>query len=323
MWINKVREIGFSVCIPCFNSVDRIEATLAHLQRQEVPEGLLWEVIVVDNASTDDTEDVARGIWREDKAADLRVVHESKAGLANARLCAFEASQYEFVAFVDDDNWLSETWVAQIFEFMSGHPYVGACGTKAVAHFGAPKPSWFDDYAVLFAVSPPDWKSEDVTEARGYLWGAGLTVRYSAWSELKAKGFQFLCTGRIGLSLVGGEEVELCMALKDAGWRLYYNAEVSLVHYMPAARLQEAYLLRLIQGINRSNVLLEHRRGWYGPEGIATGIRSGRLWQTGAAIKAFFIATLKRWLGKQSVGTRASQFGALGRLAGFIEIKNH
>jgi len=318
-----MREIGVSICIPCFNSGERIYATLEHLQHQEVPDGFPWEVVVVDNASTDDIDNVAYAIWRHNEATDLRIVHEPKAGLANARLRAFEESQYEFVVFVDDDNWLSEDWMATLYEFMVGHPDVGAYGTKSVAHFGAPKPSWFDDYAVLFAVSPPDWKSEDVTEARGYLWGAGLTVRYSAWSELKAKGFQFLCTGRIGRSLVGGEEVELCMALKDAGWRLYYNAEVSLVHYMPAARLQEAYLLRLIQGINRSNVLLERRRGWYGPEGIATGIRSGRLWQTGAAIKAFFIATLKRGLGKKSVGTRASQFGALGRLAGFIEIKNH
>ena len=54
---------GISVIICCYNSVERIEPTLQHLYAQKGLPTTEWEVILVDNASTDNTASVATGIW--------------------------------------------------------------------------------------------------------------------------------------------------------------------------------------------------------------------------------------------------------------------
>ena len=54
---------GVSVVIPCYNSSKLLPETIAHLARQNVPEHINWEIIIVDNASTDDTAETAAAIW--------------------------------------------------------------------------------------------------------------------------------------------------------------------------------------------------------------------------------------------------------------------
>src|SRR5439155_12302864 len=82
---------GISVVVCCYNSAQRLPATLGHLAAQEVHEGLDWEIIVVDNASTDETSRAAHAAWPAPPTcggypgAPLRVVFEPHAGLSNAR----------------------------------------------------------------------------------------------------------------------------------------------------------------------------------------------------------------------------------------------
>src|SRR5687768_534263 len=116
---------GVSVVICTHNGAARLPAVLSHLaaQQAEVP----WEVVVVDNASTDDTAQVATRHWQA-QAAPLRVVSEPQLGLSNARRRGLDAAAYPIVAFVDDDNWLAPDWVATAARLMAQLPDVGALG---------------------------------------------------------------------------------------------------------------------------------------------------------------------------------------------------
>src|SRR4249919_3030237 len=60
---NREKNHGISVIICCYNSSDRLAQTLEHLSRQIVPRQLSWEILLVDNASTDDTAEKALAIW--------------------------------------------------------------------------------------------------------------------------------------------------------------------------------------------------------------------------------------------------------------------
>ena len=71
---------GVSVVICCHNSAKRLPETLAHLAAQDVPVGTPWEVIVVDNCSTDGTSEVASRTWASRMTVPLRVVREERAG---------------------------------------------------------------------------------------------------------------------------------------------------------------------------------------------------------------------------------------------------
>ena len=54
---------GVSVIVCCYNSAERLPETLKYLSMQNVPENMPWEIIIVDNNSTDSTNDVAMEIW--------------------------------------------------------------------------------------------------------------------------------------------------------------------------------------------------------------------------------------------------------------------
>jgi len=65
---------GISVVIACHNSSKRLPQTLEHVKQQNVPEHVQWEVIIVDNASTDNTAQIAQSIWGCLQGVSFRIV---------------------------------------------------------------------------------------------------------------------------------------------------------------------------------------------------------------------------------------------------------
>jgi glycosyltransferase involved in cell wall biosynthesis len=249
--------MNVSIVICCYNSASRLPQTIQHLLAQEVPKSLLWEVIVVDNACTDDTAQVARTLWPGDAQAKLRVVSEPEPGLSNARRKGFEEAQYDLLSFVDDDNWVAPNWVRLVSEIMSAHPEVGALGGRTKAVFEDEPPWWFECFQQQFVVGEQQEKTGYISFDRGYLWGAGLTIRKSAWKGMVARGFQSLLSGRKGQILVSGEDNEISHALILSGWKLYYDSDLCLRHFMASNRLNWNYLRKLNRGHGITRVGLE------------------------------------------------------------------
>lgn len=250
-------SLGVSVVICCHNSAARLPQTLAHLVAQQMTATPVpWEVIVIDNGSTDQTAAVARQLWPTVQPAPLRVVDEPQGGLIHARLRGLAAAHYELVSFIDDDNWVSPHWVVTVSALMSHQPDVGACGGWNSIVSDCPLPAWFERYQASYAVGEQGSGSGDVTVTRGYLWGAGLTIRKAAWQQLLAAGFCPKLVGRRGTALLGGEDSEICYALRLAGWRLWYDRGLQLQHYLPIHRLEWCYLRQLHQGTGSAFVVL-------------------------------------------------------------------
>ncbi len=245
---------GVSVVVCCHNSAERLAKTLGHLAAQQIRTGVQWEVVVIDNASTDGTSSLALACWPTNAPAPLRVVSEPRLGLTYARRRGFDEAKYEVVSFVDDDNWVCPDWVEVVSEVMCTRPHVGACGGLSEAKCEIEQPWWFDDFKECYAVGSQG-KEGDVTWSRGYLWGAGLTVRRPAWESLKSLGFQFLLMDREGPTLQSGGDLELCLALRLAGWSLWYEPKLRLIHYLPASRLQWAYLRQLVRSFGSAGII--------------------------------------------------------------------
>jgi glycosyltransferase involved in cell wall biosynthesis len=246
-------RLGVSVVICCYNSCQRLSQTLAHLAAQQVRESVQWEVIVVDNASTDETSQVALTSWPVEASAPLRVVYEPQLGLSYARYRGYLEAKYEIISFVDDDNWVCPEWVQLVSEIMSQHPELGACGGLNEAKCEVTPPEWFEQYKWCYAVGAQGQEVGDITCTRGYLWGAGLNIRKSAWQQLLSNGFRTRLSDRQGVALTSGGDSELCMALHLAGWRLWYEPRLRLYHYVPAHRLEWGYLRRLCRGFGRAS----------------------------------------------------------------------
>lgn len=245
---------GVSIVICCYNSAQRLSRTLAHLAVQQVSKTLKWEVVIVDNASRDNTVDVAFKTWNTVGAAPLRVVPEPRAGLVFARNHGLAEAKHDIVSFVDDDNWVCPQWVQSAWEVMNEAPDIGACGGFSEAVCEVKPPSWFEDHSASYAIGPDELRRGDITNTRGWLWGAGLSIRKSAWQQLVANGFSSLLIGRQGRKLGSGEDSELCLALRLAGWRLWYDPRLRFQHFLPARRLEWVYLRRLHRGFGISTV---------------------------------------------------------------------
>ena len=245
---------GVSIVVCCYNSAQRLAPTLAHLAVQQLSKTLKWEVIIIDNASLDNTGDAAYRIWNAVRAAPLRVISEPRAGLAFARTRGLAEAKYDIVSFVDDDNWVCPEWVQLVWGIMNEAPEIGACGGLSEAVCEIKPPSWFKDNDASYAVGPRGLTRGDITETRGWLWGAGLSIRKSAWQRLVSDGFCPLLIDRQGEKLGAGADSELCLALRLAGWRLWYDPRLRFQHFLPVQRLNWRYLRKLHRGFGASTV---------------------------------------------------------------------
>jgi glycosyltransferase involved in cell wall biosynthesis len=268
---------GVSIVICAHNSRTRIQPTLAHLARQVIPDNLAWEVILVDNGSRDDTVQVAQQEWRG--SVPLRIIHEPRLGLSYARECGIAAAQYDIISFVDDDNWVCADWVARVSNIMTVHPEVGACGGYLEAVFEVPPPPWFEACSRPgFALGAQGATSGDITDSRGYLWGAGLSIRKQVLMHLQQHGFTSLLIGRQGGAVTGGEDLELCYALRLSGWRLWYDEGLHAYHYMPASRLRWDYLRKLHRAMGASEAVLSQYSIAFAPPGRSKLSKFARAW---------------------------------------------
>jgi glycosyltransferase involved in cell wall biosynthesis len=246
---------GVSVVICCYNSAPRLPLTLEHLAAQVTSNGLDWEVIIVDNGCTDNTARVARAHWTRD-AVPFRVVSESRRGLTNARMRGLNEAHHELIVFVDDDNWLADDWIQTAAELMSEKPDVGACGGQVEAACEELPPTWFEQQKPSYAVGTQGGQDGDITWSRGELWGAGLCVRKSAWQLLTECGYRSFLTDREGNALSSGGDSEICLALRIAGWKLWFTPRLRMHHFIPREKLNWKYLRRLHRGFGASHIQL-------------------------------------------------------------------
>lgn len=234
------------------NGATRLIETLRHVMNQKVDSQICWEVLLIDNASTDNTGQLAKEIWRLN--VPLRVVTEPKLGLMNARMTGFVSSKYEFVSFVDDDNWISPNWVQLVYEKFIEYPDAGAIGGGSEAVCETIQPAWFEQYKSGYGVGEQS-ESEGEIPANKLLWGTGA-IRRSAWQAVLDKKFEHKLVGRKGRSLGAGEDREIMFMLLFSGWKLYYFPALHFQHFIPTNRLKWKYVCRSARGYGHSEIII-------------------------------------------------------------------
>ena len=165
-------------------------------------------------------------------------------------------AKFEFLAFVDDDNWVARDWVRTGYSIICSDEGLGALGSIRALACEGPRPKWFGKFHESYAI----FTERDLDRVQGhlqYLATAGLCIRKSAWQTLLQNGFESQLTSRVGQNLMGGEDVELTSALRLSGWKLAVDRRLRLRHFMPAHRLKWAYLRRLSRGQGASATLLD------------------------------------------------------------------
>ncbi|GAA4303359.1 glycosyltransferase [Nibribacter koreensis] len=243
-------ELGVSVVICTYNGARLLPKTLMHLARQQVHENIKWEVLVIDNASTDNTQVVICDVWADGKSAvPLTVLYQPTPGLSHARHMALENARFEFVLFCDDDNWLAPHYVNTAYNLMARYPHIGMLGGRGELVFESKAPLWARGHG-MFANGPQAKASGQVPN--NVVYGAGCVLRKSAYDKLLKANFRPLLLDRQGICLTAGGDYELCYNMALAGYSIWYEDRLRFKHFMPNGRLSWAYTLRLIKEGARS-----------------------------------------------------------------------
>lgn len=246
--------VGVSFLICTFNGVALIAKTLAALAHQRPAGYVQWEVVLVDNACTDGTADLAQRVWKElGEPAPLHLLHEPRPGKQYAQELGIGQLRYRYACIVDDDNRLASDYLQVGYELLESNPGIGIVGGKSIGTFEGQQPEWFPVFQHCYAVGPQiDYVSgkfkslADGNVGRNVLWGAGMFVRTAVWQKLRAAGFRSLFSGRQGMgNLTAGEDDELCYAALLLGYEVWYSSRLVLHHHMAATRLNEDYRDRL------------------------------------------------------------------------------
>jgi glycosyltransferase involved in cell wall biosynthesis len=251
-----IEGLSFLVCT--YNGAKRLPETLRYLAAQKVPSGTPWEVLVLDNASTDNTTEIALRHQSIFKPDGLRVISVPESGKSNAIVRGIREARYGVISIIDDDNWVAADWVERVNGIFAQHPEISYCGGRSDAVFEIPAPAWLEPIKAFYAIGSQFPANGEITNAAGaLLWGAGSTMLTSAAQKLLDDGFSFRLTSRKGNQLTSSGDTELCFAMRESGCRFWYDDALVLQHYIPKTRLVWSYPLRLLQGMGRSSVVLE------------------------------------------------------------------
>lgn len=165
---------GVTIILCTYNGEKRLPKTLEFIARQSFKTQINWELIVVDNASTDNTAKVAAAEWEkyDVKNVPITILKETRPGKIYALEQAFNNARFDYSIICDDDNWLKEDYTEIVYNTLEGDEKIGAVGGKGIAIADAPGlPEWFFKYEDGYATGEQGIQSGDVTD-RKYLWGA-------------------------------------------------------------------------------------------------------------------------------------------------------
>ncbi len=259
--------VDFTIAIPTYNGAKRLPQVLDKLRSQTDIEQVSWEVIVVDNNSTDNTAEIVQQYqqnWLSN--VPLRYCFEPQQGAAFARKRAIEESVSPLVGFLDDDTIPRLDWVVAAYKFAQEHPKAGAYGSQVHGDLEVEPPPNFERIASFFAITERGSQPHLYEPKMKMLPpSAGLVVRKQAWCEnVPEKPF---LSGRSGESILNSEDLEVVMYIQNSGWEVWYNPEMHLEHQIPRQRLERDYLLYLVRstGLARHHIRMLRLKPWQRP----------------------------------------------------------
>ena len=240
----SMRPPDISVVISTFNRRASVVATLRSVLHQRVPADLAYEVIVVDNGSTDNSRVALEGLAQEDEyGGRLIYLHEPRQGVSYGRNTGVGAARAPIVAFTDDDNTVSPLWVARIKEWLDRYPQAAAVGGRILPEWSSREPAWLDHrhwspLAILDYGDQPFFAGVDMPRC---LLTANLAIRRAIFEQM----------GGFSVDFPRCQDHEFLLRLWRAGGQALYVPDLEVWARIDPRRLTKTY----------------HRR-WHGQHGF-------------------------------------------------------
>lgn len=242
------KDITIIIC--CYNAEEKLNKVLDKIYVQQELEKYVYEIIVVDNHSTDSTKEVVFKYSKEKKSPSIKYIYEARAGLSNARKAGVDACVTKWIAFLDDDNLIAPDWITKIVQYKNSNKEIGAFNGAVVPYIS----SEIDEEekeclrASLKALACTHYNKEELskkpkTPFRNPI-GAGMVILADPLKELSDRGW-LSSNGRTKDKLTSGEDTEMTEYVKKCGYKFGFCADAILYHDLGRKRLEKQYLKKL------------------------------------------------------------------------------
>lgn len=216
-----------------------------------------YEIIIVDNNSTDNTRAVAATFESE---LNLRYIFEPVQGLCQARNTGLAHARGTYVAYLDDDGLVVPGWTQAIADsFRMAERSIGCVGGSIEVLWEIPRPDWISDPLLCYygdLAYEKSWKYLDGIHE--YVGGGNAAYPVAL---LKAMGGFDTSMGHKGSKIRYSEESILHLRMIEQGHSLLYNANMRIMHHAGEEKVNYNWLKRRIFWQGFSSVQVERRLG--------------------------------------------------------------
>ena len=251
-------EISVVVCTR--NRAGPLNQLLGAMAAMEIPDGLSWELLIVDNGSSDETPAVIQAFADR---LPVRYTREDTPGLSNARNHGVRAARGRYLCWTDDDVEVHPRWLAAYAEAFRDHPEAAVFGGKITPRLDPPTPPWFarlaDRWPLSDIVAKRDFEPAPVPLdfSRGIVpWGANFAIR-------AAEQRQRTYDPQLGVSPThrrSGEESQLMFEVMSAGATGWSVPDSEVFHIFPPRRQSRKYFYEHYAAIGEGRAYLDHTR---------------------------------------------------------------
>ncbi|MFV0365926.1 MAG: glycosyltransferase [Mangrovibacterium sp.] len=257
--------IEISAIISTYNRAQYLPGLFESILQQNI-DSSRYEVVLVNNNSTDDTEAQCQVFMAAQPNLRVKYCVETQQGLSFGRNRGIKESEGKYLTFLDDDAVLTPNFFEQTILFLDAHPKVSAVGGKILLKYIDHKPAWYNPYlASLLGFFDRGDKQEAFTN--DYFRGSNMSFCADVFVRHEAFNTKL---GRVGRQLYGNEEKELFYRLQSGGEEMWYVPTAVVLHLVPFERTTSAFIRK--QGIGTGISQKQHAQvQGHMAEGIALG----------------------------------------------------
>lgn len=246
-----------TVAICTWNRAALLRATLRQMTNLKPDDSFDWELIVVDNNSTDQTPDVLAEFAPR---LPLRALHEPRPGKSNAANLVVKEARGEYILWTDDDVLVEPDWMRQYVAAFRRYPKAEVFGGRVEPWFEGTPPRWLMEG---FRKVAPVYAAIDLNRPCGvapetfYPYGASMALRRSAHLrhafDPRIGPFPGVC--------IPGEEWMLVRELRREGAEVIWVPDAVARHFIPRARQTESYIRNYLHGSGEMGAMMGTKAG--------------------------------------------------------------
>jgi glucosyl-dolichyl phosphate glucuronosyltransferase len=228
-----------SLILCTYNRCESLARGLKSATALTLPDSVPWELLIVDNNSTDQTRKVAEEFCGQ-QPERFRYLFEPQPGLSCARNAGIREARGDIIAFMDDDVIVEPTWLQNLTANMNNGEWAGV-GGRVFPLWNCPPPQWLS-LKQWYALGPlPNFDfGPDACELQEPPFGANMAFRKTVFE--KYGGFRTDLGRRPG-SLMSNEDTEFGGRLLAAGERFRYEPSAVVYHPVDDERTKKKYFL--------------------------------------------------------------------------------